>query len=404
MGDRLLVLGAGSYQMPVIRRALDLGCHVVVADYLRGNPGHGIASASEIVSTVDRDGILDVARRHEVDGVLTYGSDVSAPAVAYVSERLGLPGNPYETAAMLQRKDRIRELQRRTGLPHPRFVHASDAGELAARASSEGLPLPALVKPADASGSKGQTVVRRPEEFAGAFAAARELSRCGVVVAEELLPDDSMELVFEAFVEQGRLAFGCYGHNWFCDETHPRVPVGEIFPGAFGSEVVAEIDRQIQALVTAAGVRSGCMNFDALLSRGQVVIVDLGLRSGGNFVSEMVALSTGVDLTSAAIHSALGRSVAVPALHAADPVCIASYILHAHAAGRFVSARVHPAIEPAVFETRMFVEPGGAVQPYTRGDAALGVMMFRAPSPREAQATVARLPHLCDVTLDPSAT
>jgi len=404
MGDRLLVLGAGSYQMPVIRRALDLGCHVVVADYLPGNPGHGIASASEIVSTVDRDGILDVARRHEVDGVLTYGSDVSAPAVAYVSERLGLPGNPYETAAMLQRKDRIRELQRRTGLPHPRFVHASDAGELAARASSEGLPLPALVKPADASGSKGQTVVRRPEEFAAAFAAARELSRCGVVVAEELLPDDSMELVFEAFVEQGRLAFGCYGHNWFCDETHPRVPVGEIFPGAFGSEVVAEIDRQIQTLVTAAGVRSGCMNFDALLSRGQVVIVDLGLRSGGNFVSEMVALSTGVDLTSAAIHSALGRAVAVPALHAADPVCIASYILHAHAAGRFVSARVHPAIEPAVFETRMFVEPGGAVQPYTRGDAALGVMMFRAPSPREAQATVARLPHLCDVTLDPSAT
>jgi len=404
MGDRLLVLGAGSYQMPVIRRALDLGCHVVVADYLPGNPGHGIASASEIVSTVDRDGILDVARRHEVDGVLTYGSDVSAPAVAYVSERLGLPGNPYETAAMLQRKDRIRELQRRTGLPHPRFVHASDAGELAARASSEGLPLPALVKPADASGSKGQTVVRRPEEFAGAFAAARERSRCGVVVAEELLPDDSMELVFEAFVEQGRLAFGCYGHNWFCDETHPRVPVGEIFPGAFGSEVVAEIDRQIQTLVTAAGVRSGCMNFDALLSRGQVVIVDLGLRSGGNFVSEMVALSTGVDLTSAAIHSALGRAVAVPALHAADPVCIASYILHAHAAGRFVSARVHPAIEPAVFETRMFVEPGGAVQPYTRGDAALGVMMFRAPSPREAQATVARLPHLCDVTLDPPAT
>src|SRR5436190_13344602 len=104
---RLFVLGAGAYQLPVIRRALDLGCHVVVADYRPDNPGHRLASASEIVSTVDRDAILDVARRHAVDGVLTYGSDVSVPSVAYVAERLGLPGNPYETAALLQRKDRI---------------------------------------------------------------------------------------------------------------------------------------------------------------------------------------------------------------------------------------------------------------------------------------------------------
>src|SRR5438552_1526548 len=113
MNKRVLVLGAGPYQVPVIRRALDLGCYVVVADHTPANPGHRLASASEIVSTVDHEAILDVARRHAADGVLTYGSDVSAPAVAYVSERLGLPGNPYETAALLQRKDRIRELQQR---------------------------------------------------------------------------------------------------------------------------------------------------------------------------------------------------------------------------------------------------------------------------------------------------
>jgi biotin carboxylase len=404
MSDRLFVLGAGAYQVPVIRRARDLGCHVVVADYLPDNPGHRLASASEIVSTVDLDAILDVARRHGVDGVLTYGSDVSVPAVAYVSERLGLPGNPYETAALLQRKDRIRELQRQIGLPHPRFVHAIGGGDLAARAAREALPFPALVKPADASGSKGQSVAQRTGDLPAAFALAQPFSRCGVVVAEEILPDDTTELVFEAFIQDGRLAFGHYGHNWFCDESHPRVPVGEIFPGAFGPAVIAEIDRQIQALVTAAGVRTGCMNFDALLSRGEVVIVDLGLRSGGNFVSDVVALSTGVDLTAAAIDAALGRTVAVPALHVSDARCLVTYILHAHATGRYAGATIDPAVRPQLLETRMFVEAGAGVRPYTRGDAGLGVMFFDAPSPEDARALVARVPHFCEVTLEPAAT
>src|SRR4051812_19077498 len=192
MSKRLLVLGAGVYQVPVIRRARDLGHHVIVADYLPGNPGHRLASASEIVSTVDADAILDVARRHRIDGVLTSGSDVSAPAVAYVSERLGLPGNPHETAALLQRKDRIRDLQRAARLPHPEFVYAADADVLMARATAAALPFPALVKPADASGSKGQSVARSFGELARAFDVARPFARCGVVVAEELLPDDTI--------------------------------------------------------------------------------------------------------------------------------------------------------------------------------------------------------------------
>lgn len=404
MPDRLLVLGAGVYQIPVIRRALELGCHVVVADYLPDNPGHRLASASEIVSTVDSEAILDVARRHAVDAVLTYGSDVSVPAVAYVSERLGLPGNSYATAALLQRKDRIRELQRNVSLPHPRFVYAEDARALADRAVRENLPFPALVKPADSSGSKGQSVAHSAEELPRSFAVARPFARCGVVVAEELRPDDATELVFEAFIEDGRLVFGHYGHNWFCDETHPRVPVGEIFPGDFDDALTAEIDRQIQTLVTAAGVRTGCMNFDALLSRGEVVIVDLGLRSGGNFVPEAVALSSGVDLTTAAIEAAFGRPAGLPGLHVSEAKCIVSYILHTHAAGRFASSRVAPAIASSLIETRMFVSPGHEVRPYDRGDAGLGVILFGQPDPRAAKDCVARTAHLCEIALDPCAT
>ncbi len=394
------MLGAGHYQIPVIRRALDLGCHVVVADYAPRNPGHPIASASEIVSTVDQEAMVDVARRHGVNGVLTYGSDVSVPTVAYVAERLGLPGSPSSAARLLQRKDSIRELQRELGLPHPRFVAASSAELLADAARREGLPFPALLKPADSSGSKGQSVARSVADLFGGFAAAQPFSRCGVVVAEEIRRDDVTELGFEALIEDGRLIFGHYGHNWFCDATHPRVPVGEIYPGGFDASLMAEIDRQIQLLVTASGVTTGCMNFDALLSGGEVVIVDLGLRSGGNFVPDAVWFSSGVDLTTAAIHAALGACYPVPSLHVSEAKCIVSYILHSHSAGRFRSMQIDPAVAPALIETRMFVHAGDEVAPYTRGDAALGVILFEQPGVASAHDLVRRLPHPCPVSVD----
>lgn len=398
-GARLLILGAGPYQIPVIRRALELGCHVITADNNPANPGHHIASAHEIVSTVDEHGILDVANRHGVDAVLTYGSDVSVPAVAYATEQLGLPGNEYRVASKMQRKDEIRELQKQIGLPHPRFVSASSAEELAARARNEALLLPVLVKPADSSGSKGQSVASTPADLGSAFHKARTFSRCGVVVAEELLVPDIQEVVCETVIESGRLVFAQYGHNWFCNDVHPRVPVGEIVPGIFGDEVVRELDRQIQALVTAAGVQRGCMNADALLSRGELFLLDIGLRNGGYLLPEVVRLSSGVDLTEAAIHAALGLSFDVPALHAVAPRTIVSQVLHSHVAGGFASASIDPEIESRIISSTRFVEQGDPVSEYTRGDAGVGVVIFEQTSSQAALELITRIPHPCTVQL-----
>src|SRR5258706_11330826 len=104
-GRRILVLGAGPFQIPVIERAIELGCQVVTADYLPRNPGHRLGVESWNVSTVDKESVLEMARQTHIDGVLTYGSDVSTPTVAFVAEALGLPGHPPRTAALLQRKD-----------------------------------------------------------------------------------------------------------------------------------------------------------------------------------------------------------------------------------------------------------------------------------------------------------
>ena len=53
MNKRLLILGAGEMQVPVIRKANDMGLHTIVADMDANTPGMGYASEPVLVSTMD---------------------------------------------------------------------------------------------------------------------------------------------------------------------------------------------------------------------------------------------------------------------------------------------------------------------------------------------------------------
>jgi biotin carboxylase len=398
-GRRLLVLGAGHYQLPVIRRAQALGIHVTTVDYVPDNPGHAIADAHAIVSTVDQAAVLQLARERAIDGVLTYGSDVSAPTVAHVAEALRLPGHPAAAVADLQRKHRFRALQREAGLPHPPFAAADSAAALrdAVTMAGAALPMPVVVKPADSSGSKGQTVVAAPAGIEAAFAAARPFSRCGIVLAETVLIGDTLELVGEAYLEEGRLVCRQFGHNYFLDGAVARVPVGELVPSLLAPAVEAAIDAQLQALADAAGLGSGCLNFDGILSNGVPYLVDIGIRNGGNHLDDLIALSTGVDFTDAAIHAALGVPFTPPPAAAPRPAI--SYILNARTAGIFDRVETSAAVQPLLRRLDVFVAPGDAVDVYTRGDRTLGIALLEVPDLGTAMALLADLPRHLQVHL-----
>ena len=45
------------------------------------------------------------------------------------------------------------------------------------------------------------------------------------------------------------------------------------------------------------GVRTGCLNFDGLVSNGAVHLLEVALRNGGYLVPDAIRLSTGFDLS-----------------------------------------------------------------------------------------------------------
>ena len=117
---KILLLGGSTQQIPAIEYANGQGYYTILCDYLADNPGQDYAKKFYCVSTTDKDAILEVAKNEKVDGVVAYASDPAAPTATYVSEKLGLPTNPYKSVEILAFKDKFREYLRENNFNRPK--------------------------------------------------------------------------------------------------------------------------------------------------------------------------------------------------------------------------------------------------------------------------------------------
>ena len=127
---RLMLLGANRYQLPVIQAAHELGYYVITCDYLPDNYAHKFSDEYCNVSIVDKEAVLEAAKRLKIDGILSFACDPGVVTAAYVAEQLGLPSvGSYEAVSILQNKGRFRRFLAENGFNVPMAKEYTDVVE-----------------------------------------------------------------------------------------------------------------------------------------------------------------------------------------------------------------------------------------------------------------------------------
>ena len=152
---KIMLLGGSAQQVIAIETAKKLGYYTVLCDFLEDNPGQYVADKFYLESTTDKDTILCIAKKENIDGILAYASDPAAPTAAYVAEKMGLPTNPFESVDTLCNKDKFRIFLKKNGFNTP--VACGYTDKETALNDIEKFDLPVIIKPVDSSGSKGAT-------------------------------------------------------------------------------------------------------------------------------------------------------------------------------------------------------------------------------------------------------
>lgn len=193
---RIMILGASAAQVPIIRKASELGFETVSVSVPGNYPGFEVSDRYYEIDIRDRERILSIARAETISGILTDQTDIAVPTVAYVAERLGLPGIGSECALNFTNKFRMRSMARELGVPVPGFVMVQDRNDVQDAVSK--LTPPYIVKPVDSQGSRGVSKVSHPSDLWAHVQNAARFSPDGQVIVEEFFY--GVETVVQGFV------------------------------------------------------------------------------------------------------------------------------------------------------------------------------------------------------------
>lgn len=381
MARTLLLLGGSAQQVIAIQKAKECGYRTVVCDYLPDNPGQHHADAFYLVSTTDKDAVLEVARAEHADGVVAYASDPAAPTAAYVAEALGLPTNPRASVDILSTKTLFREHMRGIGLPCPQSVGIPADSSLAfAQEAVAALRFPIVVKPTDSSGSKGVTVLQSPDDvdrhLASALEFAKPFNRNGMLIAEEYIGGAVPHVVGgDIFVQDGRVRLWGFADCQRRPE-HPTLPDMEVIPPNVAPWQLALIKKALQRLVESLGIRFGAMNIEAILDTdGTPYILELAARAGGNMLPVQLSDVSGIDVVRAVVMCAMGDDPGPLDWEPSNEYNLA-YVLHSPVDGIYRGYTLSPQTERACYRRVIYQEPGAPVERFGNASGAMGILFF----------------------------
>lgn len=302
---KLMILGAGIYQVPLIQKAKCMGIETIVVSIQGNYPGFEYADKIYYEDTKNYPKILEIARKEKIDGIVTTGTDVAVVTIGKICDELNLAGLSFEagkiaTDKMLM-KEKYEEYDVRTARFRKVYFHADDIEEKVRE-----LSFPIMFKAVDTSGSRGIIKVNKPEEISAAYETVKENTQKNYFIIEEFL--EGKEFGAQAFVYKGEVKF-ILPHGDYVFQGDTGVPIGHWAPYELEEEIVEDAKEQLVKAVKAMGLDNCALNADFILVDGETYVLEIGGRAGATCLAELVSLYYGYDYYEKIILAALGEKV-----------------------------------------------------------------------------------------------
>lgn len=354
MKKRLLLLGGGHAEIPLIQAAQALGYYVITTGNAREGLGHPYADKNVFADFSDKDAMLELARSENVDAVCSGCNDFALLSTAYVCEKLRLPGHDsFETALQIHHKDKYRALAEKLGIATPRAVTVKNQEEFEALLSensawiaspsarndvqnndhfspmpgndkefaanviarnvvtkqSNRLTFPIIVKPVDLTGGKGILRANNLEEAIAAYKNACSRTREDHIVVEEFV--EGTNHGFSAFLIGGKVAF-CFADNeqYFLNKY---MVSGANTPSTTAPAGIAQLVRDSEKLAAHLHLVDGILHIQYIeRADGTPVIIEICRRAPGDLYIKFVKYATGVDYPKMIVSAETGATVCAP--------------------------------------------------------------------------------------------
>lgn len=382
MQKRLLVLAAGILQVPVIKKAKEIGYYVIAADGDSNAVGLQFADKAICANITDEEVMLKIAREQHIDGVIHPCSEVSMNVMGRINDELGLAGITKEQAIRATNKHLMRNAFEKGNAPSPMSILTKSAEDAWLHLQND-LSTDGILKPSRNSGSRGIAKVSRnmdKEDFVKAYNIALNESRDKSVLIEQFI--DGPEFSIEIIVWNSEVNVLTVTDKKTTGAPH-FVELGHNQPSCYSKEDVETLKTAAVAGVKALGVNNCACHAEAKLMNGKAYLMEIGARLGGDFIStELTHLSTGIDMVAAAIDVALGMEPDLSIKEEPKGACIRYFCPKA---GKLVSVTNTEVLnDPRVYKKEIYVRKGDIIPEITSSLSRSGHVIVIEKTPQEA--------------------
>lgn len=324
MKKKIIILGAGIYQVPLIRKARENGLYTIVCSIPGHYPGFRIADKSYYVDTTDKIKILEIAKNEKISGILTTGTDSAVRTVGYVCQELGLTGINALSAKWTTDKYLMKQRFASAGVRTAPFYKISNLGQ--AEKACEQLGFPVVFKCVDKSGSRGIIKVNDAKKTESAFRYCMSCTERSYILIERFISGSEIGLDGYIDKESGTRFF--IPHNKILyNNGFTNVPIGHILPFQCSTVVWKDLMRQAEKAVDSLELDKSFFNMDILISEGKSYILEIGARAGGTCIPELMSIYLSCDYYQMMLDNALGEKISLDLSATAAHACISKIIV-----------------------------------------------------------------------------
>ncbi|MCR4661428.1 MAG: ATP-grasp domain-containing protein [Clostridia bacterium] len=303
MKTKVAIIGASYLQLPLIKKAKELGYETHVFAWAANDVGEKEADYFYPISIIEKENILKKCRQIKIDGICSIASDLANITVNYVANKMGLTTNSETSIVKSTNKHIMRLTFKQNNDPSP-FSMLVDK-----RTNLEDLNLsyPIIVKPTDRSGSRGIYKLDNKSNLENAVRAALNESFDKQALIEEYV--DGNEYSVEYVSYNGKHHFLAItkkyttGAPHFIENAHEE-------PAILAEEVIAKIKSIVEHALDSLEIKFGASHSEIKINKNNdIKIIEIGSRMGGDCIgSDLVYYSTGIDFVKCVLDISLGKT------------------------------------------------------------------------------------------------
>lgn len=274
-GKKLLILGATSETGKLVQRAEAMGVETFVVDPYVDAAAKQYASHPVQMDCFDVDGICNIIRDNDIDGVLPGCADVLIPVYEQVCTRL----NKYcyvnkRLVDTFNNKKGLKSILKKYGLP---VINEYTKAEVD---NDQFASYPVFVKPVDNNSSKGMYLIDNRDDFQKFYEIALSFSRSKTVLIEEFKTCDDFFIGY--FLQDGNVRVAFTGDRFVINQPGVgSITSGIVYPSRYEKLYVETVHEKMLEIFKELNFTDGICAIQGFVENGEIMFYDPALRITG---------------------------------------------------------------------------------------------------------------------------